>query len=272
MRTVHALILDPRKRSSLQRLRRLAYSVSLHDSAVSLLRAVGNSRGCLVIVEPLLAARSSMLAALRQVLHGTASSALVLYLSLGVVDTRFTSEAARDGAVGCLIAGHDDATASDLHAGLLRASAAAASARIRHVEKTLIPTHLQSCFTYAAANAYRGLDVRSLAAAISVDRRTLYGQLQRACLVDPTHLIGWNRLLHASWLVDDASCTFEWIANVLEFASGSAFTNLARRYVAASPTNLRSTGEAFQTVLNAFVERLARAPELAGPPARTLTG
>lgn len=129
------------------------------------------------------------------------------------------------------------------------------TATVMQVIEPLVPGALRPFFTYCVTAAARPITVGNAAAALGVPRRTLGERLQRAGLPDPSRIIGWCRLLHAAWLLDDPHRSVKQVAGILGFASDAAFHNLLRRYTGLTSAVVRELG-GHSLVLTAFVEEL----------------
>lgn len=81
--------------------------------------------------------------------------------------------------------------------------------------------------------------VLHVAAALGVHRKTLLNWTERAHAPPPRALIVWCRLLLAAELLQSPGRSVEHVSDALEFASASALGNLCRRYLGATPTELR---------------------------------
>jgi AraC-like DNA-binding protein len=129
--------------------------------------------------------------------------------------------------------------------------------RIRLALIPLVPVPLEPFFTYCAGHGGHPMQIDDAATTSRIARRTLDERLRRASLPTAEEIIGWHRILHAAWALDQPGHTVERVAHELEFSAPSALRNLYRRHLGRTPSETRDGG-GFDTVLGDFRERLRR--------------
>jgi len=95
-------------------------------------------------------------------------------------------------------------------------------------------------------------DVRALANALGVHRKTLFNRCAQAGPLNPTELLTWTRLALVGHLLASTAATVETIAIELAWASPTALRNTMKRYTGARATEIRRNGG-----LQFVVERLS---------------
>jgi AraC-like DNA-binding protein len=150
-------------------------------------------------------------------------------------------ELARAGIDEVILRGHDDVGVS-VRALLSRAgSRSAVAAAMRALERPA-PAPADAILAYCLEHARESLTVDGLAAALGVDRKTLFNRLTAGALPPPSVLISWCRLFIAAQLLEDEMRTVEQVALALGFGSGKALRNMFRRYTGLRPAEVRRRG------------------------------
>lgn len=122
----------------------------------------------------------------------------------------------------------------------------------------VVPSPLHLVVRAALAGASAPLPVPELARTLGMHRKTLWQRCRRAGVASPQVLLTWCRLVAASHALRTRADSVECIANRLEFASATALRNATRRYLGATPSEVRERGgEAM--ACRAFGEWLGRA-------------
>jgi AraC-like DNA-binding protein len=104
----------------------------------------------------------------------------------------------------------------------------------------------------AALNRPRKINnVRQLADALGVTRKTLFKRCERANFLNPADLLLWTRLVLVAHMLDSTGCTVETLANELGFASPNALRNAIKRHTKRRALELRKYG-ALKTVAELF--------------------
>ncbi len=131
----------------------------------------------------------------------------------------------RDGWAEAIIDGVDD-PGTRIRSAISQMREQSSSALITESVKRFVPPSLAAFFRFAAIHSTRRLSVRDVALAFDVDRKTLRNRLANAGLPTPQRILGWNRLLHASRLLNDPGRSIASAAVELEFASASGLINM----------------------------------------------
>jgi len=176
------------------------------------------------------------------VLHAIAAALpripLLGYCGAGAREASSLRELARAGVHELVFRDVDDQPAllrRRIGSGEEACAAAAVLARVQPVLAATLWPIAQHVLQYPRVEH----SVVHVAAALGVQRRTLVNWTERAHAPPPRALIVWCRLLLAVEMLQSPGRTIERVANALEFASASALRNLCRRYLGATPTELR---------------------------------
>src|SRR5262249_55533289 len=121
----------------------------------------------------------------------------------------------------------------------------------------LISTRVSEIVDYCLDHSGQSLNVRDVAAALGIDRRTIVRRLTEARLPGPRELIGWCRLLLVARLLDDPARSIEQTALALDFASAAAMRNMLYRYTGLRVNEVRENG-GFRCVVHLFKRALSR--------------
>jgi AraC-like DNA-binding protein len=154
-----------------------------------------------------------------------------------------------------------------LRAKLSRGNEARAGANVVRRLSAQLPELLHGVISYCVNFPRENHEIERIALALGVHRKTLVNWCQRACTPPPSVLVTWVRLLLAVEILQSEGHTVERVARGLEFASGSAFRNLCRRYCGRRPAELRSPAgrEAAYRAFASSLERRLPAPMWASP-------
>lgn len=164
-------------------------------------------------------------------------------------------DAGRCGVEALVLRDENDAPAS-LAALLDRAMARGAASTVRPFLGGLRPV-VRDAVLVAITRAHERLTPDGLGRRLAVSRRLLARRLAEAGLPAPHQLLTWGRLLVAAFLLEDGRRSADGVATALDFASGSAFRNLCRRYLDATPREIRASGGARFVAERMFAERQA---------------
>ncbi|MDF1504102.1 helix-turn-helix domain-containing protein, partial [Roseisolibacter sp. H3M3-2] len=123
---------------------------------------------------------------------------------------------------------------------------------------------LRGAVLLAVTRAHERLTPERLARLIAVSRRALTRRLSEAQLPPPHQMLTWGRLVVAAHLLEDGTRSADGVALALDFPSGSAFRNVCRRYVGATPLEIRARGGAAFVIDRLFARREASALALDG--------
>jgi AraC-like DNA-binding protein len=188
------------------------------------------------------------------------------YCGLGVSHAEELSELARAGVHELVFRDIDDRPTL-LRAKLSRGNQARAGANVVRRLSAQLPELLHGLISYCVNFPRESHEVERIALALGVHRKTLVNWCQRAHAPPPSVLVTWVRLLLAVELLQSQGHTIERVARGLEFASGSAFRNLCRRYCGRRPAELRSPAgrEAAYRAFARSLERRRLTPMWASP-------
>lgn len=98
-------------------------------------------------------------------------------------------------------------------------------------------------------------DVRSLADALGVHRKTLFNRCVQASFLTPAELLTWVRLALVAYLLETTGFTVEHISIVLGYPSPTALRNTIKRYTGCRATMIRAQG-GLQLVVDRFSARI----------------
>jgi AraC-like DNA-binding protein len=118
-----------------------------------------------------------------------------------------------------------------------------------------MPPGARDTLTFFLRHAADSGSVAAAAAALGVDRKTLWNRLAAVRLPPPSELSAWSRLLIAARRLDAPGRSADQVALELNFPSGSAFRNMLRRYTGLTPTALRERGGS-RYLTELFIRRL----------------
>ncbi len=168
--------------------------------------------------------------------------ALLAYVGLDASRARDMFDLARCGIDDLVVAGVDDDPAS-LRAHVDKAEARSAAAIVRPAVARL-PTVVRDAVLTAVTRAHERLTAETLARRLATSRRDLTHALLTNGLPSPNQLLTWGRLIVAAHILEESDQSAESVAGILEFASSGAFRNACRRYLQATPVELRQRGGA----------------------------
>ena len=94
-------------------------------------------------------------------------------------------------------------------------------------------------------------DVRSLADALGVHRKTVFNRCAHAAFLNPIELLTWTRLALVGYLLEATGVTVEKISIEIGYPSPTALRNTMKRYTGLRPMEIRASGG-----LEIVVERL----------------
>jgi AraC-like DNA-binding protein len=193
------------------------------------------------------------------------SVTLVLYVSVPPTTPRELFEAGRFGVDGLVLADHDD-DPRQVRTFIEQAEARGILGIVRQALDGVRPT-VRDATLVAVTRAHQRLTPERLARVLGLRRKALAARLAMAGFPPPARLIAWGRLVVAARLLEDEGRTVDSVAMSLDYPSGSAFRNIFRRYLQATPQQVRANG-ATRFVIEAFVREIGRAPA-AAPPSET---
>jgi len=153
-------------------------------------------------------------------------------------------DAGRVGVDGLVLVDVDDA-ADVLRTRLEQAEARGLTTLLRRElgTRSFHPL-VRDALLVAVVRAHERLSPADLARILAAPTRALARRLTDAKLPPPNKLLIWGRLLVAARLLESGTRSADRVAQTLAFPSGSAFRNAARRYLDASPGEIRGRGGA----------------------------
>jgi len=168
--------------------------------------------------------------------------ALLAYVTLEARCARDMFDLARCGVDDLVVSDTDDGPAA-LRAHIDKAEARSAAAVVRPAV-TGWPMLVRDAVLTAVTRAHERLTGETLARRLSTSRTDLTRALAEAGLPAPNQLLTWGRLIVAAHLLEESEQSAEGVASVLDFASPSAFRSAFRRYLGATPHEIRERGGA----------------------------
>jgi len=195
-----------------------------------------------LVVLDLYADGASYFEAIRQIKGRYPTITLVAYIGFSADTARDLFDAGRSGLDGLVLADRDDSPRA--LSALLEQAEARSIAGVLRRSLTSVPPVVRDAILVAVTRAPERLSPGRLATILKVSRRTLAEQLGKAGYPPPQQLLTWGRLIVAGHMLQDRHRTADSIANALEFPSASAFRNSCKRYLSATPSEIRSRGGA----------------------------
>ena len=183
-------------------------------------------------------------------LHPTV--ALIAYTTYSPERTHHIFDAGRYGFEVLVIADIDDGPSAFARA-IEKASARGVAGMVRTGLDPAADPMATDALLIAITRAHERLTPAALARSMGVGARQLSRALSASGYPSAHKLIMWGRLIVAAALMDGTRHSSDRIASTLKFPSGSAFRNNCRRYLGATPSEIRAGGGA------ALVFRLLRA-------------
>lgn len=185
----------------------------------------------------------------------------VAYVAFAVDRARDLFDAGRVGLDGLVLLDRDDSPRQ--FAEILERAEARGLATLVRRRITGAPPLVRDALLIAITRATERLTPASLASLLMVSRRVLGQRLAEAAFPPPQALTTWGRLIVAAHMLEDARRPADRVAAMLAFPSGSAFRNTCRRYLHATPHEIRRRGGA-EHVLSLL---LADVPRTSAPVA-----
>jgi AraC-like DNA-binding protein len=192
---------------------------------------------------------------IRQLRTVAPRAALVAYVDPSRARPRDMFDAGRCGLEALVVLDENDAPEA-LASLIARATARGAAALVRPRVNGLRRA-VRDAVLLAVTRAHERLTPERLARLIAVSRRALTRRLSEAQLPPPHQLLTWGRLVVAAHLLEDGTRSADGVALALDFPSGSAFRNVCRRYVGATPLEIRARGGAAFVIDRLFARREA---------------
>jgi AraC-like DNA-binding protein len=226
-----------------------------------------SARASAILAEPRDRAGDDVSDVIAAVRNGMPSVPVIAYIADHQTSSGDILAMARAGVHDLVRAGFDDVGFA-LGAALASATAACATTTARDELESLVAADAWPFVSYCLTRAHGPISVRSAAAALGLDRRTLVRRLERAGLPQPRRVAGWCRVIAAARLLDEPIYTLEQAALRLDFPSGTALRNMLVRYTGLRPREIRENG-GVRCVLHLFKRELTTARTDTGvrPPA-----
>lgn len=159
-------------------------------------------------------------------------------------------DAGRLGIDSVIVPGEND-TVDGLQRIVERLMARSAAALLQpHV--SALPKIARDATLVSVIRAHEDLPPQRLAESVGLGRRALANHLADAGLPSPHQLLTWGRLIVAGSLLESPTRTADSVANDLGFASPSGFRNLCKRYLGATPAEIRTNGGAVWVTAKLF--------------------
>ena len=241
MGLIAALVPAPACRTRLTAAVREAHTVHLCEDWVVLTRACESEPVHLAVFD-LYADGRTNLDRVRLLRLRFPRVALLAYVSLDANRARDMFDLARCGVDDVVVADVDDDPAS-FRAHLDKSEARSAAAVVRPAVARL-PAIVRDAMLAVVTRAHERLTAETLARRLTVSRRELTQALAAVHLPPPNQLLTWGRLIVAAHLLEESDRSAEGVAGILEFASAGAFRNACRRYLGATPVEVRNRGGA----------------------------
>jgi AraC-like DNA-binding protein len=122
--------------------------------------------------------------------------------------------------------------------------------------RPLVPPPIHPLVEAALTRPLVVIDVRSLADAIGVHRKTVFNRCAHAEFLNPVELLTWTRLALVAYLLEVTGITVEKISIETGYPSPTALRNMMKRYTGLRPTEIRAGG-GLQVVVDRLRVRLA---------------
>jgi transcriptional regulator GlxA family with amidase domain len=151
----------------------------------------------------------------------------------------------------------DSEQAVQLNTVLTRWRGESIADEILRLGQLVLPDELMTIVRRALRLASQPFGLHELAAAALMPERSLRHYCATRGFLTPQRIIGWTRLMHCAFLLEDEGRTIESIADVLGFPSPTALRNQLREYTGCTASQLRARG-AFHTVARSFEAAMLR--------------
>ena len=200
-----------------------------------------------LVIADLFADPSQSFERVRQLKRHSPQVTVTAYSAISVAQAHDIFDAGREGIDGLIIADLDDSPRSLLafiEGAESRSLISLLRKSLEGVDEIVVDAVLLS-----VSRAHQRLSPLGLSKLLAVPRRLLAQRLADAGFPSPQRLLTWGRLIMAAHLLEDAHRPADRVAASLAFPSGSAFRNVCRRYLHATPGEIRRRGGA------AFVTR-----------------
>ena len=181
--------------------------------------------------------------------------ALIAYTTYSLESVHHIFDAGRYGFEALVIADMDDGPSAFSRA-IERASARGVAGMVKNGLAAAADPVAADALLTAIIRAHERLTPAALAREMGIGARRLSRALAASGYPSANKLIMWSRLIVAAALMDGTRHSTDRIALTLSFPSGSAFRNNCRRYLGATPSEIRSRGGA-KLVFGALRDQIA---------------
>lgn len=252
MAVVAAFLPNQARLARLQAALRDRYRLISCDSWDGVRRACAEEAVSIAVLDPF-ASSPAQFDDVRRLRVRYPSVAIVLYVSIPPTPPRELFEAGRFGVDGLVLADQDDEP-RQVRAFIEQAEARGVLGIVRRALEG-VRTTVRDATLVAVTRAHQRLTPERLARILGLRRKALASRLAQAGFPPPARLIAWGRLIVAARLLEDEQRSVDAVAMSLDYPSGSAFRNVFRRYLNATPQQVRSSG-ATQFVIDAFIREV----------------
>lgn len=250
MSIIAALVPGPQRLQRLHAAVRDGHTIVTCDTMPELL-AVCTRDPVHVAVLDLDAAGAPSFDLMRELRREAPRVALVAYVTLTPERIRHIFDAGRYGFDELVVADVDD-TPSRFARAIEKAGARGVGNLVRALLPPALDPIARDAVLVSITRAHEAPTPPALARILGVPLHIVRRSLAAAGLPAPHRLVVWARLLVAAALLDETHRSADRIALALRFPSGSAFRNCCRRYLDATPSEIRTRGGA-RWVLAHFV-------------------
>ncbi|MDB4879694.1 MAG: hypothetical protein JWL60_1140 [Gemmatimonadetes bacterium] len=191
--------------------------------------------------------------AIRQLRQRLPRLTLVAYIAMAARHAHDLFDAGRLGVGALVIADEDDAP-RQLLALVELAESRSLVGLLRNGLEEADPVVVDALLL-AVTRAHERLSPEGLCRLLALPRRQVSKRLAASGFPLPQQLLTWGRLIVAAHMLEDWHRSADRIATMLDFPSGSAFRNTCKRYLHATPGEIRSRGGAAY-VVHALMEQI----------------
>jgi len=184
--------------------------------------------------------------------------ALIAYTTYSMESVHHIFDAGRYGFEAMVIADMDDGPSAFTRA-IERASARGVASMVKSGLMPAADPVAADALLTSITRAHERLTPAALAREMGIGARRLSRALSASGYPSANKLIMWGRLIVAAALMDGTRHSTDRIALTLSFPSGSAFRNNCRRYMAATPSEIRAGGGA-KLVFTTLQDQIAGGP------------
>jgi AraC-like DNA-binding protein len=163
----------------------------------------------------------------------------------------------RAGAGALVVLGTDDSPGTWRRL-LVESQTRSFSERVMTAIATALPPSIRPIIAECLKHASQPMTVSQLARGLNMNRRSLVSRTAKAGWLPPHVLIGWCRVLLASYLLEDPARSVTDVAAHLQFSSPSGLRNAFKRYAGSRAGALRLSG-GFGETLRRFSDVAVRA-------------